>query len=260
VNWRPLAVGLCAAVLLGVAAATVTTPQPGALDLEPIDRNPGAGDPPPDSPEPPTSERPGISLPGIGVTLPLPTAEIPGWLQLVLLASGLLLAVVLVLRIVTGSASPAQLQEVDPDAATVQGAEDTVRDADAPGPRLVDAQANLENEVYRAWAEMTRLLDVDRPDSSTPREFADAAVDAGAQPEDISILTDAFVAVRYGALAVTPERRQSVAAALQRVRGSLRDHGEDSDTTDPSSGRPNDSVRRLDGSRGSEDREEGETE
>lgn len=55
-----------------------------------------------------------------------------------------------------------------------------------------------DNEVYRAWREMTDLLEVEDPETSTPGEFADAAVDAGLAGEDVHELTRLFEDVRYG--------------------------------------------------------------
>ena len=78
----------------------------------------------------------------------------------------------------------------------------------------------FDNEVYRAWAEMTEHLAVDRPDSSTPAEFAAAAVDAGMAPEDVRELTDLFEAVRYGDRAVTEERERRAREALRRIEST----------------------------------------
>lgn len=56
----------------------------------------------------------------------------------------------------------------------------------------------FDNEVYRAWYEMTTRLDVSRPETSTPGEFADAAIKAGMAPEHVHDLTHLFESVRYG--------------------------------------------------------------
>ena len=60
------------------------------------------------------------------------------------------------------------------------------------------AEGGTDNEVYRAWREMTDLLDVEDPETSTPGEFADAAVDAGLRGSDVRELTRLFEDVRYG--------------------------------------------------------------
>ncbi|MFC7070559.1 DUF4129 domain-containing protein [Halobaculum lipolyticum] len=81
----------------------------------------------------------------------------------------------------------------------------------------LESDADLENEVYRAWREMTAALAVDNPRSTTPAEFADAAVDAGMAREDVTALTEAFEAVRYGGAEATPEREAAAVAALRRI-------------------------------------------
>ncbi|WP_415381910.1 DUF4129 domain-containing protein [Halosimplex sp. TS25] len=64
--------------------------------------------------------------------------------------------------------------------------------------RLEKHNADVDNEVYRAWWEMTSMLDVPNPDSATPGEFADAAVDVGLGEDDVRELTRLFEEVRYG--------------------------------------------------------------
>jgi len=62
----------------------------------------------------------------------------------------------------------------------------------------IAAEGDGRNEVYRAWHEMTRLLDVSNPDATSPEEFADHAVEAGMAPDDVRALTQLFEEVRYG--------------------------------------------------------------
>jgi|SRR6056297_697036 len=78
-------------------------------------------------------------------------------------------------------------------------------------------RSDADNEVYRAWRDMTEALDVDRPASSTPAEFAAAAVDAGVDEEPVADLTAAFERVRYGGEEATAERERRAAAALRRI-------------------------------------------
>ncbi|WP_436935520.1 DUF4129 domain-containing protein [Halovenus marina] len=73
------------------------------------------------------------------------------------------------------------------------------------------------NEVYRAWEEMVEHLDVDDPDSTTPGEFASAAVDAGMQQEDVTDLTRLFEDVRYGGQDPTDSREQQAREILRRI-------------------------------------------
>jgi len=90
--------------------------------------------------------------------------------------------------------------------------------------RIEAAEAGAENEVYRAWREMADGVDVGNPRTSTPAEFAAAAVDAGLDPDRVQELTELFEAVRYGDRPVTEEREQRAVAALREIE---RQHGGD---------------------------------
>jgi len=81
-----------------------------------------------------------------------------------------------------------------------------------------------ENEVYQAWREMTAVLDVDRPASSTPAEFATTAVDAGVDEEPVAQLTAVFERVRYGGEDPTDDRERRAVEALRRIEEA---HGGD---------------------------------
>lgn len=109
----------------------------------------------------------------------------------------------------TESASPS-----DPNAAIGRAAG---RAAD----RLVDR--TLANPVYRAWAEMTDGVGVAAPDSTTPAEFADAAIEAGLDPADVHALTDLFREVRYGDAPVTETRIERAEARLRRIEAQYAD-------------------------------------
>lgn len=106
---------------------------------------------------------------------------------------------------------------------------------DAKDPTLVGAvagrtadaiedDATLENAVYRAWSDMTGALAVEQPEASTPGEFAEAATDAGMDPDDVAELTGLFEMVRYGDAEVTPEREQRAIETLRRIEST---YGED---------------------------------
>jgi hypothetical protein len=84
----------------------------------------------------------------------------------------------------------------------------------------IDEAGDLDNEVYRAWREMVDHLQVERPDATTPGEFADAAVEAGMEPADVEELTDLFETVRYGGFDPTEERETQAVEALRRVEGA----------------------------------------
>lgn len=89
--------------------------------------------------------------------------------------------------------------------------------------RIDDRDGDVENAVYRAWREMTTALDVDAPATTTPEEFAEAAVDAGMDDEDVRELTWLFEEVRYGDAAVTDERERRARDALRRIESAYAD-------------------------------------
>lgn len=87
----------------------------------------------------------------------------------------------------------------------------------------IEASDEFENEVYRAWAAMTDHLAVDRPESSTPAEFATAATAAGMDPADVARLTEVFEAVRYGGAEPTAERERAAVETLRRIESTYAD-------------------------------------
>lgn len=90
------------------------------------------------------------------------------------------------------------------------------RSAGAAADRLA-ADADVDNEVYRAWKEMTTSLDLENPAARTPAEFRDAAVDAGMAAEDVDALTELFEEVRYGGAPPTERREDRARETLRRV-------------------------------------------
>src|SRR5699024_10898172 len=81
----------------------------------------------------------------------------------------------------------------------------------------ITGETTVENEVYRAWHEMTTQLEMENPDSSTPGEFARAATDAGMSRRDVDELTDLFRTVRYGDGTITTDLETRAVAALRRI-------------------------------------------
>jgi len=75
---------------------------------------------------------------------------------------------------------------------------DLAEAAGAAADRLEKHNADVDNAVYRAWWEMTQLLDVPNPDSATPGEFAEAAIEVGMGRDHVEELTTLFEEVRYG--------------------------------------------------------------
>ena len=109
---------------------------------------------------------------------------------------------------------------------TADGGSETAKEEDAlaaigaSAGELADqleTAASVDNEVYRAWKEMTDHLDLDRPEVRAPAEFRDAAVDAGMEPEDVNQLTQLFEEVRYGGAQPTEEREARAVETLRRI-------------------------------------------
>ncbi|WP_273838575.1 DUF4129 domain-containing protein [Halococcus sp. PRR34] len=106
--------------------------------------------------------------------------------------------------------------ETEPDDSTAAVAASVGRAAGRAADRI-DEEGEATNEVYRAWEEMTDHLDVANPGSSTPREFARAATDAGMTRSDVDELTDLFRTVRYGGRRITDDRESRAVTALRRI-------------------------------------------
>ena len=126
-------------------------------------------------------------------------------------------AVVLVALLATGSDGRAADETSDPD----EGEEPAAavgRVAAAAADRIADGDADAENEVYRAWRRMTERLDVASPETTTPREFRQAAVEAGMDHEDVAALTRLFESVRYGDREPTDDRERRAVETLRRLR------------------------------------------
>lgn len=92
--------------------------------------------------------------------------------------------------------------------------------------RIENSDREFENEVYTAWTEMVDVVDLRDPETSTPKEFASAAVDAGLDRQHVDALRTVFEEVRYGERTVTSEREQQAVEALRQIE---RSYGGDSE-------------------------------
>lgn len=81
----------------------------------------------------------------------------------------------------------------------------------------IEQEADIDNEVYRAWREMTELLDMSNPETGTPEDFAAAAVKAGMGKDDVRELTRLFEDVRYGNVEPSPEREERAVGLFRRL-------------------------------------------
>ncbi|WP_435363363.1 DUF4129 domain-containing protein [Haloarchaeobius sp. DYHT-AS-18] len=84
----------------------------------------------------------------------------------------------------------------------------------------LETSTAVDNEVYRAWREMTRHLDVPEPESSTPAEFAEAAIAAGMTRDQVTELTALFEEVRYGGEDPTTDRESRAIEALRAIESA----------------------------------------
>ena len=97
----------------------------------------------------------------------------------------------------------------------------------------IETTDDVDNEIYRAWVAMTAPLDVSHPESSTPGEFAEAAIDAGMESEHVSDLTRLFEDVRYGHTEPTEQlesRARSVLRRIEETYAADESEGNDSPT------------------------------
>ncbi|WP_123537680.1 DUF4129 domain-containing protein [Halosimplex salinum] len=137
----------------------------------------------------------GNPIPG-GDTAPIsPLTNVPSW------AIGLLVGLVLVGAVGALYRSMGEEDIVVVEDETIDDGPDLDQFAEAAGraaDRIEEHNADVDNAVYRAWVEMTDLLDVDDPEMYTPGEFAETAVSLGMAEDDVSELTRLFNEVRYG--------------------------------------------------------------
>lgn len=155
----------------------------------------------------------------------------PGVVLAVLVALAVLVGGVLAVRRVRRSSSSDTPATTDGDGEGEDGDGDADAassvDEDALGAAAGRAATHLEgagsaadNDVVRAWRELATVLDVPRPASSTPREFAAAATAAGVDRAAVAELTALFEAVRYGDRDPTGDRAERAIAALERIQAT----------------------------------------
>jgi hypothetical protein len=173
----------------------------------------------------PVSEESGGLLGGQG-TATSPTVATQLLLVLVVVLLGAVAVIVLTGDYEQGAATGGDRPADDETAARVRPDVGAVGEAAGRAADRIEADGEFENEVYRAWAEMTDPLSVERPESSTPGEFAEAAVAAGLDPDDVDRLTGLFAEVRYGGADPTPERERAAVETLRHVEATYADGGD----------------------------------
>ncbi len=168
----------------------------------------------------------GISLPGLTDSTTNPTVP-----EVLLLAIGAILAVTVVTWWMSGDRDlPGSPETKTPDETPAPETDVAAvgRAAGRAADRL-ETGDEFENDVYRAWAEMTTELEVDHPRSSTPSEFATAAIEAGMDRDDVDRLTKLFEEVRYGGFDPTPAREREAIGTLRRIEDAYAELGVDAD-------------------------------
>ncbi|WP_327051545.1 DUF4129 domain-containing protein [Halomicrococcus gelatinilyticus] len=213
--WRKGLLGAIAVVgPVGIPAFLVYALLTSCRDPEPRDRGILPG------------ETPNMTMPDGGGASPgdgTATSLSPSAVLLLVLGVALVGAVVLLVRSSSGNEldePPGKAVDDDADVAAVGRAAGDAADR-------IEDDASVGNEVYRAWREMTENLDVSAPQSSTPGEFATAAVSAGMARDDVDELTNLFEEVRYGGEAPTGEREERAVSALRRIE---REYADDTTT------------------------------
>lgn len=93
---------------------------------------------------------------------------------------------------------------------------------EAAGRAADRIEGEFETAVHRAWYEMTTLLDVSPPDSTTPGEFEAAAIDAGMNASDVQELTQLFEDVRYGGYSPTTDREEYARTLFRRIEAEYK--------------------------------------
>ncbi|RQG95987.1 DUF4129 domain-containing protein [Natrarchaeobius chitinivorans] len=203
--------GVALALLLLIAAVFWVLLRFGVIDPSALE------EPPP----PPPEGTPGDGDPGDGENDQQPFSIGPLLLLLTALAFVLAVAVAWSTGGVgssSNSSGSAGVDGEDPDGSHAAVAAAAGRAADR-----IESSDDVDNEVYRAWLEMTRPLEVDRPETSTPGEFAAAAVDAGLAREDVAELTSLFEDVRYGDEETTGQMETRATAVLRRIEAEYAD-------------------------------------
>ena len=140
----------------------------------------------------------------------------PSLLVALFVLVALLVVVVAVLSL--GSDRPGATEESPEEESPEEDPAEAVgRVAGSAADRIDAADVDAENEVYRAWTRMTAALDVDSPETTTPRGFQRAAVEAGMDRSDVAALTELFESVRYGDLDPTDEQERAAVETLRRI-------------------------------------------
>jgi hypothetical protein len=149
---------------------------------------------------------------GGGADAPSDQPSLPSVLLLLALTLTLVGTVIAFFKSRSGTEDSTPEASSEPDVDTRAVSEVAGRAADR-----LEHDADVDNEVYRAWQEMTELLELPDPETSTPADFATAAVEANMDEDAVADLTRLFEEVRYGERAASPEREEAAIRSLRRI-------------------------------------------
>ncbi|MFB6197406.1 MAG: DUF4129 domain-containing protein, partial [Halobacteriaceae archaeon] len=164
----------------------------------------GGGTPSPRSR--PTSVR--IPIVGISITLRL-TALFPPWvIGSIIVAIGL---AVLAVAMRTRSRDAVEME------GETSISKQVGQEAGRAASRIRAEPDAAENAVFEAWSRMVAPLDGLDHETSTPREFEIAAINAGVDSGDAEELTRLFEDVRYGGVSVSEDLANRAIETLERI-------------------------------------------
>lgn len=134
------------------------------------------------------------------------------------------LGIVVLGLVLVGLAARYRLRGAD-DADADPGATADVRTVAGDAADRIETESveSVENAVYEAWYRMTTYLPVEDPETSTPGEFAAAAIDAGLDRSDVEELTDLFESVRYGPETASTVTERRAVEILRRIESAYAD-------------------------------------
>ncbi|MGM0590817.1 MAG: DUF4129 domain-containing protein [Halobacteriota archaeon] len=148
---------------------------------------------------------------GGGGTTETTTPALPSSLLVLLIGLVVLGAMVALFR--RSAAAPVESErEDDPQVDTEAVGRAAGRAADR-----IESATDVDNEIYRAWREMTALLEVSSPETYTPGAFESTAIDAGMDAADVRELTRLFEDVRYGGREPSSTDEQRAIAVFRRI-------------------------------------------
>lgn len=166
-----------------------------------------------------------LPLPGLGgADTAAGTVEPTSVFLFVLLGIGLLIAIILLYESTGDDLSS------DPTPRSTTGIpwQISTKSVESTGtlPHQVNSVA-ADNKIYQAWKKMTEEVDISRPKTSAPREYAEKAIEEGKHPGAVERLTDLFEEIRYGTRQPTPETETQAEEALEEI---TRETNEDSES------------------------------